>query len=328
MNKKIIVILTLLSIIASILLFLLSNITINEKTRVVSSPILSGIEEVFKEFTSTFFPSNSNNINDSQEVLLTLSQNEFDIKDQPQILDVFYKGKTAISQYEKQVLSYLDYLKFPTSLRRGLIIVIASPDFTDQVFSFQNMEFPFKKPSDPYPASIEHICYGQNCFNLIAMKSEFYPSDFYAPLTHELGHAIGENLTAEDWQKLKTLRGNPVPVPAGTPNKDWKDSQFEDFAEVYKVIFGNHKGSDPSMWKNNTLYGKKSCADLYGISVSSKSSMTVEEAYKKTLEELQTQRSLIEARLKDPDCQIDNLYKDMPPTQATKNFINQILGRY
>ena len=245
-----------------------------------------------------------------------IPQTKNTVYDQTQVLDVFYKGKTATSQYEKQVLNYLDYLKFPASLRQGLIIVIASPDFTSQVFYYENMELPFKKPTDTYPASITQICSGSKCLNLIAMKSDYFPSNFYATLSHELGHAIGESLTAEDWQKWKTLRGNPVISTSGVFDKEWQISQVQDFAEVYKIIYGNHQGSD---WENKTLYGKKLCTDIYPIGI-----LSTDTPYQKEYKMLEWR---FEA-MRRSDCnQIDG-YKDMPPNKATRDFMNQILARY
>jgi len=243
-------------------------------------------------------------------------QTKNSIYGQTQVLDVFYKGKTATSQYGKQVLNYLDYLNFPASLRQGLIIVIASPDFTSQVFYYENRELPFKKPTDSYPASITQICSGSNCLNLVAMKSDYFPSNFYATLAHELGHAIGESLTAEDWQKWKTLRGNPVSSTFGVFDKEWQTSQVQDFAEVYKIIFGNHQGSG---WENKTLYGKKLCTDIYPVGILPTD--TPIEKMRKTIEWQITIPS------KDSDCSRLESYKDIQPNKATKDFMNQLLLR-
>jgi len=283
--------------------------------------IKNKFNEIVSDLLQTYSTTNNNELNSSNP-----TQTKITINSQPVILDVFYKGKTATSQYRKQVLNYLDYLKFPQSLRRGLIIVIASPDFTNQVFYFEKMELPFRSPDNSNPASIKQICYGQNCLNLIAMKSDLFPSNFYASLTHELGHAIGEALTAEDWQKWKNLRGNPLASPIDTPGRDWKLSQFEDFAETYKVIFGNYQGSDQLNWKNKTLYGKQLCSNFYAVVNSSKES-TATEAYEKMLEKIRAERALIEKQLTDPECYTNYSYKDMPPNKATKDFMNQLLLR-
>lgn len=54
-------------------------------------------------------------------------------------------------------------------------------------------------------------------------------------LTHELGHAIGNKLTDQDWQDYYSLRG----ITEGTPRRgtNWNLSPVEDFAEVYKNTF-------------------------------------------------------------------------------------------
>jgi len=54
-------------------------------------------------------------------------------------------------------------------------------------------------------------------------------------LTHELGHAIGNTLTDEQWQEFYKLRGISTDTPRVTSN--WYLSPEEDFAEVYKNIF-------------------------------------------------------------------------------------------
>lgn len=56
-------------------------------------------------------------------------------------------------------------------------------------------------------------------------------------LTHELGHHIGSQVTADEWKKYYQLRK----IAADTPlnNQIWNLSPKEDFAEVYKYIFTN-----------------------------------------------------------------------------------------
>jgi hypothetical protein len=64
-------------------------------------------------------------------------------------------------------------------------------------------------------------------------------------LTHELGHAIGDTLTDQDWEKYYQLRN----IPKNTPEigKVQNSSPVEDFAEVYRSVF--------TASKVGTIYG-------------------------------------------------------------------------
>jgi len=54
-------------------------------------------------------------------------------------------------------------------------------------------------------------------------------------LTHELGHAIGNRLTDQDWAKYYQLRN--IPINTARHGTNWNLSPEEDFAEVYKNTF-------------------------------------------------------------------------------------------
>ena len=54
-------------------------------------------------------------------------------------------------------------------------------------------------------------------------------------LTHELGHAIGNTLTTQDWKKYYQLRN--IPAGIALEGTNWYSSPAEDFAEVYKNIY-------------------------------------------------------------------------------------------
>jgi hypothetical protein len=66
-------------------------------------------------------------------------------------------------------------------------------------------------------------------------KTTLTRNDLVDTLTHELGHAVGSTLTAQDWTKFYQLRD----IPSGTPQETatWNLSPAEDFAEVFKYTF-------------------------------------------------------------------------------------------
>lgn len=231
------------------------------------------------------------------------SRQEIVINDTPIVLDVFNRGLTAQSQYKKSVLDYLDYLNYPTSLRRGLIIFILSPDFKEQSIGAQGKEFLIQHSlSQTSPSASAKYCLGSNCYRAVFLKLDLFPTNFYSSITHELGHFFASNMTVADWQRWTSLRGSPVPNYS-IVQLDWVNSQVEDFAEVYKIVFGNYKGGTSDEWTNHTAYGKQPCSKVnFGDTKAS---------YEQWLNSVS-----------------GHCFEDITPSAATVAFVKEIVARY
>lgn len=164
-------------------------------------------------------------------------------------------GRKALQPYLDQSLAYLRWLHFPKSLMDGMVIGIISPTFQGGDVSIGREIFNISKTTYG-PGSTEGITFASsNRAYGIFFPAYMLQSGFYATLTHELGHVIAKQMTSADWIKWAVLRGAPN---TNYSNDTWETTPEEDFAEEYKVAFGNHQG-DPKSWENRTSWGKRQC---------------------------------------------------------------------
>ena len=141
-------------------------------------------------------------------------------------------GSVAIGSQNKQTIGRLLLaLGYPTSMTDNLAIMAADPTLMRSGDKFQ---IPWVGTVQ-FSASIqpEGGLYTQVGNGALILLNGGYDASV---LTHELGHQIGFHMTDQEWAQYYELRG----IPAGTPRtlSDWNLSPEEDFAEAYRVTYG------------------------------------------------------------------------------------------
>jgi len=215
--------------------FLVKGQSINEATSALAERIVSMINK-----TRSFSEEESGKVFNDQNVILPQQVNnvgytfylgQIDYPDAAEIGDGLKKGITNIihaANFPKRLLNNLaivtvntlaansnQYIKMPPD--KFLKVNEFSPDFVKggSIFSQRTKEY-----------SIIFINKDiiSNTLNRLKLV-----------LTHELGHQIGIQLTAKDWEEYYRLRK----IPKGTSKygQSWQLSPSEDFAEVYKYIY-------------------------------------------------------------------------------------------
>lgn len=143
-------------------------------------------------------------------------------------------GNIDIGSVQKQKISkLLKDIEFPPSLTKKLAIIYVDPALINQKTV---MQFPWTKNN----ISIIALQPEGGLFQTVEGGATIFINYLSTPdlslLTHELGHLIGHYLTEQEWAQFYKLRGIPDDTPQYSSN--WNLSPQEDFAEVYKAVYG------------------------------------------------------------------------------------------
>jgi hypothetical protein len=209
------------------------------------------------------------------------------------------------NQYLDQIIPYLIEIKFPRALIEDSAFMIVDTNVKGKIVSIGQALYNLSTMINSMESQRDGGMFSpiSNTHKLILINSTNLPSGFYPILTHELGHAIYNVMTKSEKDEWSKLRGEPVIADPYRKWTDWELSRNEDFAEVFKYLYGQNKNTD-IYWEIRTAYKTRPCRSYY------------------TPEEL-------DQLLMDPaawyQVMNDYCYKSEPPDDQTKAFVKSIL---
>jgi hypothetical protein len=212
-------------------------------------------------------------------------------------------------QYLDQIIPYLIAIKFPRALIEDSAFIILVGNIKGKTVSVGQSVYNLSTIIN----SMESQAYGgmfssiSNNNKLIIFNLTDLQSGFYAVLTHELGHVIYSVMTKSEKDEWSKLRGEPVRTEPYRNWTDWELSRNEDFAEIFKYLYGQNKNADIH-WEIHTAYKTRPCRSYY----------TPEELDQLLMNPAQWAKVMLDY----PPC-----YKSEPLDDSTQAFIKSVLGR-
>jgi hypothetical protein len=214
------------------------------------------------------------------------------------------------NQYLDQIIPYLLEIKFPRALIEDSAFIIVDTNTKGRIVSVGNALYNLSGMIDSIESKKEGGVFISfpNAQKFIGINSTNLPSGFYPILTHELGHVIYNVMTKAEKDEWSKLRGEPVIADPYRKWTDWELSRNEDFAEVFKYLYGQNKNADNYYWDMHTAYKTRPCRSYY----------TTEELDKLLLDPNEYYKLM---NIYSP------CYKNEPPDDQTKAFIQSVLDR-
>jgi hypothetical protein len=200
--------------------------------------------EGFKKVFNDIFSGGQNNPNSPVSVKSS-NGTQITLQEVKNLGYDFYVGEietsdtTNINDDLKNQITKIAYTaQFPVSLLKSVpIIILNNLALTgDQYISVPsgNLKVPDLKPDFLSEGGI-YVTFNGGTSVIFINKPIIAQGQLNEVLTHELGHAVGNKLTDQDWVRFYQLRG--IPTATVRHGTNWNLSPKEDFAEVYKNVF-------------------------------------------------------------------------------------------